>query len=113
MPTLKLNADPTFKTKVAIPIPGGEPVEVEFEFKHRTSDELAEWMKTAGKRTDIESTTGCIVGWALDDKFNKANVERLLKNYHGASRAIASKYLSELMVLRLGNFGPSPGPSTK
>lgn len=113
MPMLKLVAEPTFKAKVAIPVAGGESVEVEFEFKHRTRDELAKYMESGNERTDVEAVLATVVGWALDDKFNKMNVERLLQNYHGAGRAIASKYYSELMALRLGNFEPSPGRSTK
>lgn len=103
MPTLKLVAEPTFKSKVAIPVAGGRSEEVEFEFKHRTRTDLAKWMEGAKDRTDADSVMGTVIAWDLEDKFTKANVERLLENYHGAARAIASTYLSELMALRLGN----------
>lgn len=103
MPTLKLVAEPTFKAKVPIPVAGGAAEEVEFEFKHRTRSDLAKWMEGAKDRSDAESVMGSVIGWALDDKFTKVNVERLLENYHGAARAIASKYISELAALRLGN----------
>jgi len=104
MPKLTLVAEPTFKAKVAIPVAGlSGPVEIIFEFKHRTKSDLAKWMEGAKDRLDIDSVMGTVVGWGFDDEFSRDNVQLLLENHHGASRAIASKYLSELMALRLGN----------
>lgn len=103
MTLLKLLADPTFKAKVPIPVAGKDAVEVEFEFKHRTQPELTKFMEWSKDKTDIEAVMATVVGWELDDKFNKENVKRLLENYHGAGRAISNRYYTELMALRLGN----------
>jgi hypothetical protein len=45
MISLRLKANPTFRAKVAIPVPGEKPVEVEFEFKHMKRGELEDWQK--------------------------------------------------------------------
>lgn len=100
---LKLKANPTFKAKVGIPIPGGEPVDVEFEFKHRTKEELAEFIKASASIPDDESILQVCVGWGLDDAFTPENVRIFTENYHRASRAVAVKYLAELTQVRLGN----------
>lgn len=103
MALLKLKADPTFKQKVAIPVAGKEPVLIEFEFKHRTRDELAKFVDTGTERTDVDSVLEMIVGWEFTDKLNRDNVERLVQNYAGSVSAIAQAYYRELIGRRLGN----------
>lgn len=102
MAKLTLNPNPTFKAKVGIPVPGSdEPAEVEFTFKHRTKDELDAWMKESAE--DLQKVMEMASGWDLSDKFNEANVQKLLQNYFGAAAAIVTGYLSELMKAKKGN----------
>ena len=103
MALLKLQPAPKFRAKVAIPVPGGDPVPVEFEFVHRTKSDLEAFLASADKRPDVDSVMETVSGWELSDKFDRDNVARLLDNYHGAARAIAQVYLEQLMALRLGN----------
>lgn len=101
----KLKANPTFKTKVGIPIPGGEPESVEFEFRHRTLDGITKFREecAAGKKSNREVFDAIVVGWGLTDEFNGDNIDMLLQNYPGAANAIAGVYLEELFKARRGN----------
>jgi len=100
---LSLNPNPTFTAKVGIPIPGGDPVEVDFTFKHHTKDEIADWLKSKTKETDAEAIMFCVAAWGLDDKFNLENVKRLDQSYAGAAGAIITAYLAELRGARIKN----------
>lgn len=103
MGKLTLNPDPTFKTKVGIPLPGGKKAPVGFEFKHKDRDQLKDFMERAVDMTATEMVTEIAVGWEFDDELNAENIERLTKNYMGAGRAIFDKYVEELGQVKLGN----------
>ena len=103
MPKLKLIPDPTFKAKVAIPVKGGESVEVLFTFKGRTRDELKEFSESRKDKTDTETFKEMVVGWELDDEFTPENVDRLLQNYIGAGVACYMKYMDEHYKHKSGN----------
>jgi hypothetical protein len=97
MAKLKLVANPTFKAKVEIPVAGGDPVPVEFIFKHRTKTALEEFVKTRTGKSDAESFMEMVEGWELDDPFNKESVELLCDNYIGAGLETYRVYLDQLM----------------
>lgn len=103
MAKLKLNPDPTFKTKVGIPVPGGGRPLVEFTFKHRTAEQLAKWGSEVQQATDAETLIDCVVGWDLDDEFTPANVKLFCNNYPGAAYAIVTDYMAELRGARAKN----------
>lgn len=104
MARLKLQADPTFKAKVPIPIPGGAPHPVEMEFRHRTRKELDDLLDRHKKSAlDVDFVLAVVIGWDLEDKFERKNVATLLDQYGGAARAISETYTRELLGLRLGN----------
>lgn len=99
---LKLKPDPTFKAKIGIPVFEGDPVPVEFTFKHRTQDALKVFNEGAS-RPDIDFVMDVITGWDLTDAFTRENVALLLQNYHGAGNAISIGYVKALHGVRLGN----------
>lgn len=103
MAKLKLNPEPTFKAKVGIPVPGSRPAEVLFTFKHRTRDEVIAWVEGSRDATDVDSVLDVVVGWELEDEFNRENVERLCNNYPGSGLVIISAYLDELRGARVKN----------
>lgn len=103
MAKLSINAAPTFKGKVSIPVAGADPVVMEFTFKHRTKDELAEFTSTRKDKTDTESVTDMIVGWEFEEEFSNAAIETMLQNYIGAAEAIFRIYLSELLQAKAKN----------
>jgi hypothetical protein len=102
-PKLSLTANPTFKCKVAIPVPGDKAVDVEFTFKGRTREAFKAFVDGLTSREDTDVLMDIASGWDLEEAFEKANVEKLTENYLGAARAIIEKYLSELTAARLGN----------
>lgn len=101
MAKLSLKANPTFKAKVGIPVAGGEAVEVEFTFKHRTRDDLNAWLKES--KDDVTGILEMAEGWDLAEPFDKENVELLVQNYIGAPKALIEKYLDELYQAKLKN----------
>lgn len=102
-PKFTLAASPTFKSKVAIPIPGRAAEQIEFTFKGRTRDEFKEFVEGLSDMDDVAAIMAIASGWELDDAFDAKNIELLNQNYLGAARAIIEKYLSELTQARLGN----------
>lgn len=102
-PKFSLTASPTFKAKVAIPVPGGDSASVEFVFKGRTREAFKDFIDSIKDREDVDVILDIATGWDLDDAFEKENIEKLTQNYLGAARAIIEKYLSELTQARLGN----------
>lgn len=100
---LKLDADPTFKAKVGIPVPGRGTVDVEFTFKHRTRDEFTEFLDQKKDIPGVEYVQEVANGWAFKDAFTPDNITRLLQNYHGALHAIATTYTRELIGARIKN----------
>lgn len=103
MAKFKLAVAPTFKAKVAIPVHGGETVELSFEFKHRTRDQLADMMKTIEKRKDVDLMLDVLAGWELDDPFGKESIELLCQNFAGAPREIFGTYITEITQAKRGN----------
>jgi hypothetical protein len=101
MPKLSLKANPTFTATVDIPVAGAEAVPVLFTFKHRTRDELREWLGT--ERDDPTAVVDMAVGWDLVEPLNLETAEILVQNYNGAAREILDKYLDELTQARRKN----------
>lgn len=102
MAKLKLVADPSFKLKVAIPVPGAGTSDVEFTFKHKTKDDAKAWLEKE-EGSDAESILAIASGWNLDDEFNAENIAILCQSYAGAAVAIVQAYLAELRGARTKN----------
>lgn len=103
MAKLSLKAEPTFQEKVAIPIAGGESVDVIMTFKHRTKSELQEFIGSRAEKPDYETFMEMVIGWELEDPFTVDSVKELLENYIGAGLATYKKYLDELYKHKTGN----------
>lgn len=103
MAKLKLNPDPTFSAEVEIPVPGKAPVAVSFTFKHRTRDELDEFLKRAVDLRDAALIMEVASGWELADAFTVENVTALVQNYIASPGAVFEKYLTELTKAREKN----------
>lgn len=91
---LSLTPAPTFRYPVDVPTPSG-PRRVNFEFKHRTRDALAEFGASLIERErQVEEILGeVLVGWDLADEFNPDNITRLCAAYPAAGGAILDTYL--------------------
>ncbi len=103
MAKLQLKPNPTFRAKVAIPVPGGEPVEVEFTFRHRTRDDLQKFIDDGDKIEAADRILAMAEAWELSDPFTRDNVALLAQNYISAPMAIFETYLDELVKARRKN----------
>jgi Phage tail assembly chaperone len=103
MASLSLKAKPTFSARVPVPVPGGEPVLVEFIFKHRTRSQLQAFSASRDDASDTDSVLAMAEGWDLDAEFNAANVAELCENYIGAPSMVYLTYLQELAKSKTGN----------
>lgn len=102
-PKLQLTANPTFKSTVAIPVPGGKPVAVEFIFKHRAREAYDEWVGSIPGMEEPDLIMSMASGWDLDDSFDRDNVEKLVTEYIGSAKAIFDKYMGENTGAKTGN----------
>lgn len=99
-----LSIAPTFKRKVAIPVPGEKPADLEFIFKHRTREAFKDFMESLkDDREDVSVIMDIASGWDLEDAFDADAIEELTQNYIGSARAIIEAYINELTNARVGN----------
>lgn len=104
MAKLKLQPDPSFKAKVAISVPGAEPANVVFTFKHRTRQEMDRFLKSVSDMADdVEMVMALATGWELADDFTEENVRTLVDSYISAPAAIFEAYLAQLTGNRAKN----------
>jgi hypothetical protein len=129
MAKFRIAQNPTFKSDVDIPRVGGKAQAVEFEFKYRDREELAElfasWNKAAKDEQErlkdlgdditlvdltladidrqVAQVTELIVGWSFDDKLSPESIRALVKTSAGAADAILKAYQAAFAVARLGN----------
>lgn len=103
MTKLSINAKPTFTADVEIPVHGAGPEKVKMTFKHRTKDEIDEFIKTREGKTDTETFMDMVSGWEFAEEFNPKSVEVMLQNYIGAGLATYKTYIDEIVKVKLGN----------
>ena len=103
MAKLSILANPTFTAQVPIPVHGGDPVKVGFTFKHRTQDEMAEWISQREGKKDIDAVMEMVTGWEFEEDFTPENVSALLQQRMGAGLSIFLVYTKELYQAKLGN----------
>ena len=100
----KLNPEPTFRVTVAIPVAGGEPMDLDIEFRHKTRDESRSWFASFAGRSEADCLLDVIAGWHnCETAFGKESLETLLQNYAQSGSAILAAYAKEITGARLGN----------
>lgn len=102
-PKFSLTLAPTFKCKVAIPVPGDKSADIEFIFKGRSREAFKDFIESLKDRDDADVVMDIASGWDLEDAFTRENVEILTGNYLGAAKAVIEAYLSELTTGRAKN----------
>lgn len=102
----KLEASPVFEADVSIPVPGGMPEKVKFEFKHKTRDQfdaLAEAVKHEEMTTE-DFVREVVVGWkAPGVEFTKEALETCFQIFPGSPYAIFAEYRRNLIEGRRKN----------
>jgi hypothetical protein len=103
MHKFSLAPSPQFKAKVDIHVPGGEPAQVEFTFKHKPKKDLGVFVESREGVAEIDTVMECLAGWSLSDDFTRENVETLLDNYATAGTSVYTTYVQELVNARVKN----------
>lgn len=98
-----LTANPTFKCRVDIPVPGSKPVPVEFIFKHKSRDDFKKFIEEIEGREDIDVILDIASGWDLPDAFDDTSIDALTQNYIGSARAVIEAYINNLTNAKAGN----------
>lgn len=126
--SFKLAQNHTFKHKVSLPRMGGDPLEVEFEFKYLTRSEQAtlqdKWKKAAKemveKWSNVEDFTtselledeitynvnqlkDIIVSWEFDEPFDDDNLRELVNATIHTSDVITKAYFEAYSKAKVGN----------
>lgn len=103
MAKLSLKANPTFRAKVAVPVAGGEAVDVEFTFRHMTATALSEFRESLSDSSDADAVMKMVDGWDFAEEFNRESVEELIQNHIGIAGDIYRKYIEELIPAKTKN----------
>lgn len=123
--SFKIASPTTFKSKVAIPRVGGEPLDVGFTFKVMGRKELAKLYSAWGKEykelfekhegeiteqyaieevaLQVKQIKEIVVAWDFDDVFNDENLEELVDTVVSVTDAITSTYNEGYSKARRGN----------
>ncbi|WP_223538792.1 phage tail assembly chaperone [Pseudomonas sp. BF-R-12] len=125
MAKFTLIQNPTFKTDVMLPTVGGNPENVEFEFKYRDRTELAdlyaEWderHKELGAKSQevglkqftallidlqVQQLKAIVQGWDVEEEFTEENLRILVRSISAAPSAVLGAYSDAFAKARLGN----------
>lgn len=97
-----IDPNPTFVAPVALPIPGGVPVEVKFRFRHMDSDAFYNMLnESRAKSESAADFLGRFVdGWEgenINAPFSAEALAKLAKNYPKVPKAIFRAFEAELI----------------
>jgi len=94
----KLEPEPTFWAPVEIPMPGGKVGKFSIEYHYRDRDAYVELLKQAETMDDIDVLMLAMKDWkGPSAAFSRETLERLLRNYPGATRVIFRTYRENLL----------------
>lgn len=103
----KLQPAPTFTVPVEIPRHGEEPANIKVTFKHKSREEMKDFMERAEQSVasqDVALIREMIAGWEGPDmEFCDEAIQLLLQNYQGAVPALVLAYSLELTQARRKN----------
>lgn len=126
MAKIKIAQNPTFSAAVQMPRVGGEPVEVQFEFRYfdrlalaemfdrwnQAREQLTEQAKEGATWAEVTSSEvklqadqlkEIVQGWDLEDEFTDEAVHQLVLTCTGAPKAVIEAYQAAYAPARLGN----------
>lgn len=104
--SFKLQANPTFKAPVNIPVPGEPPEKVLFTFRHRTRPQFDALIKSMinSEKTLDQIIQDVVVEWTYPGvDFNDDALIQCLEMFPGSAQAIFTAYRENLMEARQKN----------
>lgn len=107
----KLCASPTFAAKAGITIPGEDKLaEISIVWRHKTRDQINDWIKRSATANDIDTLSEVIEGWSgvVDTQgtvvpYSRAALAELLQTFPAAGMDLFRAYLRELSASRAKN----------
>lgn len=100
---LRLKPAPTFRAKVSIPDPAGEPFDVDCEFRHMGRAEFEKFTQENKGKSDVETVRAILVKWHDAVPYSDEALAQVLDAYPGAAFAISEAYGRALFQGRRGN----------
>lgn len=102
---LKLQNDPTFKTKVGISIPGqAKPTDITVEFTYLTKKQVKDFFDHLEGKSDIDALSEIIVGWAgVDTAYSVEALAEMLDVYPSSARDLFSAFSQEVFEAKRKN----------
>ncbi len=100
----KLDPNPTFWADVSLPVPGGDPVAVEVQFRHLGAKAFADWIEAGAEKTTTEALAEVVCDWrGIDAPYTRDNLGRLFDQFPASARALIVAYRRELFEARTKN----------
>lgn len=96
---ISLKAPETWKKKVFIPSPSGEPLVIEFEFKHMTRTGLLAFLKERDnpEGSDVDHVLAVACRWFdVDREMTREALTEFFEQYQAAPVAILATYINAL-----------------
>lgn len=101
----KLQPNPTFKSKVALSVPGSDKqATIEVEFKHLSRPKIKSFFEGLEGKTDAEALAEIMLGWSgPDEAYCVDALQALLDNYPASAGELFDAYRRDLMESRRKN----------
>ena len=102
---LKLQPNPTFKTRVGISIAGQDaPAEIEVEYKYLGKGAVRDYFAGLAGKSDAEALTEIVVGWSgVDAPYDAAMLAALVDAYPAAAGDLFEAFRRELLEAKRKN----------
>lgn len=102
---LKLQPNPTFKTKVAISVAGeaiGQMIDVEFKYLNKTK--IKAYFENIAGKSDADALAEIIVGWSgVEAAYSAEALAELVDSYPSASADLFEAFRRELLESKRKN----------
>ena len=102
MNLFQIEPNPVFVCPVALPVPGGVPVEVNFRFRHMDTDAFYDMLNESRAKGEpaVDFLARFVDGWEgeqINAPFSLEALGKLVKNYPKSAKAIFRAFESELI----------------
>lgn len=107
MSQFKRTPNPTFKTDVAISLPGDQPEwKIETEYRYKKKSDAVAWLAGLKGKTDAENLASIIVGWNEEHAgvaYSTESLAEFLDEFPAAAVDFFETYKRELLEAKRKN----------